>query len=196
MISLRRTFVREMFKNGGILRNTQLTDMDFDRIIRHSSVEDRAIWILAAETGFRIDDLLRVRQYQITRATSSDHPFLILAERKTGKTRSVPLTPKALDAIATLWRYVVKRHPLAYFFQARRHLSGQKGKLHRATVYRHFSQALKDTKLDGKGYTVHSLRKLYALHAYERTGSLLAVQEDLNHTSLNTPMLYVANLRL
>ena len=178
------------------MRNTQINDMDFDRILRASSREDRAIWILAAETGFRIDDLLRVRQYQITRATSAGEPFLSLAERKTGKTRAVTLSPRALSAIRELWGLVEKRHPLAYFFQARRRLPGQKNKLHRVTVYRHFNRILKETKLDRKGYTVHSLRKLYALHAYERTGSLLAVKEDLNHTSLNTTMLYVANLRL
>ena len=178
------------------MRNTQITELDFDRILRASSLEDRALWILAAETGFRIDDLLRARQYQISRATADENSFLSLAERKTGKMRAVPLSPRALDAIATLWGLVEKRHPLAYFFQSRRHLPGQKNKLHRATVFRHFSRILNETKLAGKGYTVHSLRKLYALHAYERTGSLLAVQADLNHTSLNTTMLYVANLRL
>lgn len=178
------------------MRNTQITEMDFSRILRASSREDRALWTLAVETGYRIDDLLRVRQYQITRATSNDDPFLSLVERKTGKTRAVSLSPRALDAIRVLWGLVEKRHPLAYFFQARRRLPGQKNKLHRVTVYRHFNRLLKETKLDDKGYTVHSLRKLYALHAYERTGSLLAVQADLNHTSLNTTMLYVANLRL
>ena len=178
------------------MRNTQITEMDFSRILRASSREDRALWTLAVETGYRIDDLLRVRQYQISRATSADEPFLSLVERKTGKTRAVPLSPRALDAIRVLWGLVEQRHPLAYFFQARRRLPGQKNKLHRVTVYRHFNRLLQETKLDGKGYTVHSLRKLYALRAYERTGSLLAVKADLNHTSLNTTMLYVANLRL
>lgn len=178
------------------MRNTQISKTDFDRIIRASSPEDRALWILAAETGFRIDDLLRARQYQISRATSGEDPILTLNERKTGKTRGVLLSPKALDAIATLWGLVERRHPLAYFFQSRRRLAKQKNKLHRSTVYRHFNQILHETKLDKEGYTVHSLRKLYARTAYERTGSLLAVQSDLNHASVNVTMLYVSDLKL
>lgn len=177
------------------MRNSQISKTDYERILRASSPEDRALWILAAETGFRIDDLLRARQYQISRATA-EKPFLILAERKTGKTRGVSLSPRALDAIATLWGLIERRHPLAYFFQARRRLLGQKNKLHRTTVYRHFNKLLRETKLDKEGYTVHSLRKLYARTAYERTGSLLAVQRDLNHSSVNVTMLYVSNLRL
>lgn len=178
------------------MRNRQISKMDFDRILRASSPEDRALWILAADTGFRIDDLLRVRQYQISRATSAKEPFLILAERKTGKTRGVFLSPRALDAIATLWGLVERKHPLAYFFQSRRRLPKQKNKLHRTTVYRHFNQLLRETKLDKEGYTVHSLRKLYARTAYEKTGSLLAVMKDLNHSSVNVTMLYVSDLKL
>ncbi len=178
------------------MRNTQISKTDFDRILRLSSAEDRALWVLASETGFRIDDLLRARQYQITRATSDGNSFLTLAERKTGKTRGVRLSPKALDAIATLWGLVERRHPLAYFFQSRRRLAGQKNKLHRSTVYRHFDKLIHEAKLDGKGYTVHSLRKLYARTAYERTGSLLAVMRDLNHSSVHVTMLYVSDLKL
>ena len=178
------------------MRNRQISKMDFDRILRASSPEDRALWVLAAETGFRIDDLLRARQYQISRATSGENSFLTLTERKTGKTRGVRLSPKALDAIATLWGLVERRHPLAYFFQSRRRLPKQKNKLHRSTVYRHFNQLLHETKLDKEGYTVHSLRKLYARTAYERTGSLLAVMRDLNHSSVHVTMLYVSDLQL
>ena len=64
-------------------------------------------------------------------------------------------------------------------------------KLHRSTAYRQFEKAVGKAGLKGKGYTVHSLRKLYAVRLYQSTGSLLKVQEDLNHGKIQTTMFYV-----
>ena len=47
------------------MRNTIIDPSDFDRIIRASDPDERALWILSSETGFRIGDLLRIRQWQV-----------------------------------------------------------------------------------------------------------------------------------
>ena len=44
---------------GNILKNQYIPPRDFDRIMRHVQSDYRPLFILAAETGFRIDDVLK-----------------------------------------------------------------------------------------------------------------------------------------
>lgn len=177
-----------------------------------SSSEDRALWILSAETGFRIDDLLGIRQWQVPsenrltqRFSEENRPELTLIEAKTGNIRSVLLSDRALSALSEIWKNCPKRHPFKFLFQSRL-TSGQpdtsqtttkrKRKLHRSTAHRHFQRAVKKAGLSGNGYTVHSLRKIYARNLYEKTQSVLAVQRDLGHAVTATTLLYVSDLKM
>lgn len=171
-----------------------------DRIYRQlDSLEDRAIFKIAYNTGFRIDDILSIRRYQlIDRAVVRS--VLTIKERKTGHTRSVKLEPGTASILSQLERErstLAGRGALSYYFRSRVSKSTQKRmKQHRSTFYRHFSKAVKKAGLKGLGYTVHSLRKVYARSLYDRTNSLLSVQRDLGHQSLATTMLYVNDLRI
>lgn len=130
---------------------------------------------LLLETGFRIDDVLRIRKYQLRR------DYITLKERKTGNVRTVPYSGK----------YRVSGGNLSYVFPSRRGRAGDKRKLHRSTFWRHFEKAVKAAGLSGRGYTVHSLRKCYAVELYKRTGDVLRVQKDLGHKNLSTTCLYL-----
>ena len=178
------------------MRNRYIQPDHLDRIMRKADPDDRIIYILAIETGFRIDDILTMRQHHATTAISTG--ALTLKEAKTGKRRSVQLSSEALRAILRQFQYNTPfKHPLRFFFPSKTTRRGQKRrKLHRSTVQRHFAQAVKRAGLAGRGYTVHSLRKVYARRLYDRTRSALAVMRDLNHDNLATTMLYLADLTM
>lgn len=185
---------------GDPTKNRLIPTTDLDRILRASSADERALWILSCETGFRIGDLLTLRQWQ----AHPERDELRLKEDKTNNVRGVRLTDRAKEALSWALKLCPERHPLKYLFPARlrsgeadrRRERGGKRHLHRSTVHRHFAAAVKRAGLSGKGYTVHSLRKVYAHRRYEETSSLLEVQRDLGHANISTTMLYVTELTL
>ncbi len=186
-------------------RNSIINPSDFDRIIRASDRDEQALWILSSETGFRIGDLLKIRQWQVPKSGSNNPDSnLVLTEAKTGKKRSVKLTARAVMAMRWALNNCPERHPLKYLFPARLRSGAValqserrgKGHLHRSTAHRHFTAAVKRAGLSGKGYTVHSLRKIYAARIYAETGSALEVQRDLGHANLSTTLLYLTDLKL
>lgn len=162
---------------------------DMDRIRRRLSKEDCALVDILRLTGFRVDDLLCSVEFQWSGKTS-----VTLLEAKTGNIRTVQISPELREAIE---RYKSARRPrwkpnmLTYFVQARRFRKDDAHKRHRTTLYRHFAEAVKRAGLAGKGYTIHSLRKCYAVDLYNASGSLLAVQKDLGHSNIATTCLYV-----
>lgn len=178
------------------MRNRYIPPDHLDRIMRKADTDDRIIYTLCIETGFRLDDILSIRQHQATSAISTG--VLTLKEQKTRKTRNVILSSEALRAILRqLHDNTPVKHPLKYLFASRTARNGQKRqKLHRSTVQRHFTWAVRLAGLSGRGYTVHSLRKVYAHRLYDRTGSALAVMRDLNHDNIGTTMLYLADLTM
>ena len=153
--------------------------------------EDRAIVDVLTGTGYRVDDLLYSRVWQWRGDT------VTLRERKTGNTRTVPVTAPVRAALAVINRAALRpgqaeRPRLAYLIGSTRQRAPVRcrRKRHRTTIFRHFARAVREAGYAGCGYTVHSLRKVYAHSLYERTGSLLAVQRDLGHKSLSTTLLY------
>lgn len=141
---------------------------------------------LLRETGYRVDDVLRS-----TVGEWRGKDSVTLYEYKTKKRRTVELTEPARSAVRRLLSYRYDLRDDDPLCPARRPVVGGRPWLHRSTVYRAFVRASERAGLDDRGYTVHSLRKCYARSAYERTGSLLAVQRDLGHKSLETTLWYV-----
>ena len=156
-------------------KNKYIPPDDLLKIRSKLSQEDKQIFDLLVETGYRVDDVLRVRNYQLRKNE------LKLRERKTGNLRTVPIKGD----------YKVSGGNLEYVFKSRRNRAGDKRKLHRTTFWRHFEAAVKATGLTGKGYTVHILRKVYAVELYKRTGDVLRVQKDLGHKNIATTCLYL-----
>lgn len=108
-----------------------------------------------------------------------------LQERKTGKRRCVPISAELAAKIRT---YAGNRHRFSFLFPALRRYGAKK--MHRTTYWRHFMAAVRAAECGGRGYTPHSLRKVYAVRLFEKCGNLMQVQADLNHTHLSTTMLY------
>lgn len=140
---------------------------------------------LLRATGYRVDDVL----HTTIRDWSGDS--VTLREAKTGNVRTVQLSPAALVAVHRLTAHRLMSSEDAPMFHGERLREGDSPFLHRSTVWRRFTAAVKSAGLDGRGYTIHSLRKMYAVEQYDRTQSLLAVQRDLGHKRVDTTLWYV-----
>ena len=154
-------------------------------ILRSLGYVDRIITLLLIETGFRLDDVMHLRLWQLTADTLS------VRERKTGHVRSVVVPSVLADKLRV---YAAGRHRLAYAFPCLRRAG--KNKMHRTTYWRHFVAACERHGWGDCGYTPHSLRKLYAVRKLAETRSLKAVQDDLGHTSPAVTALYALSDRL
>lgn len=146
---------------------------------------DRIITEVLLATGFRLDDIMHLRTWELRRET------LTIRERKTGHVRSVRIPEEVRERLAVHLR---KRNPFRYAFPALR--SGGKAKMHRTTYWRHFMAAVKACGLRDEGYSPHSLRKVYAVRRFAETGSLSKVQADLGHTKPEVTMIYAFSDRL
>lgn len=167
-------------------RNAWIPDEDLERILDKLGAEDRCIIVLALQTGYRIDDLLRMRWGSIT------EPAITLQEAKTGKTRSHALTDQTRQILRDLRRLTANRQGADIFVTpTRRGRAGDNPTLSRWSIWRAFKRAVRDAGYQGRGYTVHSLRKCYAWHLYRSTLSVTAVQKDLNHDRPDTTFVYL-----
>lgn len=68
---------------------------------------------------------------------------------------------------------------------------GRRPSIHRATVWRHVEKAIRAAGLTGYGYTVHSLRRVYAVDVLRHTGSIAAAQAALGHDRIGTTLIYL-----
>lgn len=155
-------------------------------IRRHLDPRMAALCDLLRATGYRVDDVLHT-----TVGQWRDRDTVTLYEFKTGNRRTVRLSDQARAAVRQLIDYQGDPADDDPLCPARRISDVGRPWLHRTTVYRQFVRAAILAGYKGHGYTVHSLRKMYARDAYQRTGSLLAVQTDLGHKNLTTTMWYV-----
>ena len=157
-------------------------------MIRACRPEDAAIIRLLLLTGYRVDDIARSRLADWTGEA------VTIRERKTGKVRSVRITDEVRSTVREIAGYTAPRAGGGWLLPARRaRRDGLRGHLSRCTIWRIMRRALTSARLDGYGYTIHSLRRCYAADLFRRTGSLEAVRADLGHDRTSTTVLYLAD---
>lgn len=167
------------------MKSRWIPDDDLNLILSKLDSKDRWLVRLLRLTGFRIDDVLHTRWWQW------NGELIELEERKTGNIRRVTISPE-IRRVVDLYRGCISGiHPLRYFVPGRRGRPGDRKKVHRTTVWRHFQAAVKNAGLSGRGYTLHSLRKCYAVDKLRETGSYERVQADLGHKYLSTTLIYL-----
>lgn len=147
--------------------------------------EDRAIAQLAKLTGYRIDDIIRSRRGEW------DGRRIKLKEAKTGKKREVHNSAEIRKALADLDRCAASRRHAGAMCPGRRQRRGDSPFLARSTIWRAWRRACAAAGLAGRGYTVHSLRRVYAVGVWQRTRSIEAVQRDLGHDKPSTTWIYL-----
>ena len=108
---------------------------------------------------------------------ASEQKRFDIARRKDGKDAERFISDRAKEAIKQQLATCGAVGSLRYLFPTRTNRSEQKRrKLHRSTAHRHFAEAVKKAGFSNCGYTVHSLRKIYARIYIKRLDLALAAQ--------------------
>lgn len=176
-------------KSGCLARhNRWIPSREYDTIRRKLPREYQGFVELLRRTGFRVDDALHSRWADWRRG-----PVAVLRESKTGNLRGVWVTEEIKAALKLLPGY--DRAPDdAYILSGARGRPGDAPRRHRSTVYRTWIRAVRAAGMEGRGYTIHSLRKMYARDRYNALGGDLgAVQRDLGHKNIATTILYLSD---
>lgn len=159
-------------------------------IMKHLPRKDQIITEVLFHTGFRLDDVMYMRRWQL------DRKYAKAVEAKTGKRRAVEIPRKLQEVLHDYFINQNIRSQFAYCWKAYLRKGNSRKKQHRTTYWRHFDRAVRAAGFAGRDYSPHSLRKCYAVNLYRQTGSLVTVQKDMNHSSLATTMLYALSDKL
>lgn len=165
------------------MRTRWIPEDHYNLILSRLVARDRWLVRLLRATGYRVDDVLH------TRCWMWGGEYIELKERKTANIRRVTITPE-IRRIVEQYKACAgleTGHALSAFVPSKR----VKGKIHRTTIWRHFEKAVEECGLSGLGYSLHSLRKCYAIDKFREYGSYERVQADLGHKYLSTTLIYL-----
>lgn len=171
-------------------KNKFIPNPDLAKIRQHLEPADYFLCEILRATGLRVDDLLESVNLNWKFAELG---LIVICEKKTDKIREIEASEELLDLIRKFrTAYGVPESYIAwdmmYFVPSWKKYDTH---LNRSTLFRHFQKACRRSNLGDKGYTIHSLRKCYAVSLYHASKSILAVQRALNHDHMETTMIYL-----
>lgn len=160
------------------LRTTSVNLTAWAILRRLLTVPNSLVIETSLETGLRVSDVLALRSADLTKGQR-----FTVSESKTGKRRRVYIGKKLylrlMEQRGKTWVFPNSRDP-------RRHRTRQ-------AVWADVKRAARALRLDGN-VAPHSARKSYACAEYARTHDLAAVQKKLNHSHLETTVLYLLEI--
>lgn len=155
------------------MRSQWIPKSEMQYILASLQPQNRLACEISLFTGFRINDVLALKTADVKKGRFT------IREEKTGKRKTVRLPKELQDrAIAFSGQH--------YVFENR--LNGLDHRTRQAVF--------KDLRKSAKNFGIkdhispHSLRKIYAVEEFEKSGNLKRVQKLLNHTSEAVTMLY------
>lgn len=137
---------------------------------------NRLVCQVSAATGLRVGDVLSLRTEQLRKGQR-----ITVREHKTGKSRRVYIR-------RDLWSELMSQAGQEWVFESPRDPEKHRT---RQAVWADIKRAAKAFRLP-QNVAPHSLRKVYAVEEWERTGDLGKVGKALNHSPWHpeTTMLY------
>ena len=153
------------------MKTAYLLDREVGHVLAALTPSNRLVCRVCLHTGLRVGDVLALRTQQLA-------PRFWVTERKTHKRRQVGLPADLLADIRAqagdVWAF-----------------PGRKPGSHktRQAVWADVKRAAKAFRLP-QNVAPHSLRKVYAVDLLERYGDIGRVQRALNHSSIETTLIY------
>lgn len=135
--------------------------------------QDKLIFDICFETGFRISDVLKIKKRDIGETIK-------LRESKTKKYKEVKISENLYNRLKPY-----SGNSDIFIFKSPR--SPDKH-LHRTTYHRHIKNACRGSSVD---CSAHSTRKLYAWNIFKETRNIFDVQRALNHKYITTTAAYL-----
>ena len=145
---------------------------EVEHILAALTPQNRLACEISLSTGLRIGDVLRLK-------TGSLAKRMTVQEEKTGKNRRITLTE---DQLSRLFRWAGKLYAFPHRTDGRKHRTRQ-------AVYKDLRR-VRDLMRLKVNLSPHSMRKIFAVGEYHRTGDLKRVQKLLNHSSEAVTMIY------
>lgn len=134
---------------------------------------NRLVCMVALETGLRVGDIVSLKTADLYKKS------FVLIEQKTNKKRTIRLREGLRNEL-------IKQAGTVYVFE---HRTDPKKHRTRQAVYNDIKRAGKLFRIK-QNISPHSLRKIYAVDLYHKTGSLDKVMQALNHNNDAVTMIY------
>jgi len=152
-------------------------DMEYEAGLR-----DKAIFELMYSSGLRLSDVAGLCVEDV----DFKNRIMLIRRGKGGKDRFVAFS---IVAERFLKMYLGKR-----IYEQGPLFAGEKGHLHKHTIYNRFMKWAKETGVYRKGISTHSIRHSTATHLLNHGADLRYVQELLGHESIQTTVGYTHQL--
>lgn len=151
---------------------------EVEHLLAALTPENRLACEISEYTGLRINDVLNLKPEQVRKQRFT------VREEKTGKTKKIRLSNELVSrCLACSGQH--------FIFENR--LNGRKHRTRQA-VFKDLRRVAEAFRVK-EHITPHSLRKIYAVEEYAKSGNLKRVQKLLNHSSEAVTILYaMANL--
>ncbi len=150
--------------------------------------ESRLLLALGFYTGLRISDILKLQWADL------ESGVLMLAEKKTGKTRRIDLNPKLQKIIASTRALVKPTHSNTYIFVGKRGTDKTKP-LTVVGANNRIRHVFERFDIAAQNPSSHTLRKTFALRVYEANqrseDALILLSEIFNHSSIAVTRKYI-----
>ena len=154
------------------MRSKRCSEEEFSLILDSIEGQDNRLAVMvAAETGLRIDDVLSLPSSVVDES-------VLITEKKRGVQRIIALSPELRQEFrqrgcVSLWLF-----------------SGRfTGHRHRSTVFKAMKKACDRCHI--RGFSPHSLRKLYARRRFEECNDIESVRAALGHKYASTTAIYL-----
>lgn len=156
---------------------------DFIRIISRIPEKYKVALLFSLETGLRVSDVLTLTYAEAL--WGQPH-----TEHKTGKMVVLSCPAYLREVLLSWFARDTDFNDKSLVFESDRKPGVP---VHRSTLYRHLREAAKKA---GRHISPHTARKIFAVEAFRRSGSLAKVKEALRHDREDTTALYAFSDRL
>lgn len=161
-----------------------------DYFLSKGQYRNHMLFVMGINVGLRISDLLNLKFSHIIDVNGEYRDWIVLTEKKTGKTRKFALSNVSKNAIELYIKQFpdVTRDTYLFRSESNNNTENVNNHMSRRGVQYFINKAFDELKLPQRHGT-HILRKTFAYHAlmkgdaFERARSLEKLQRLLNHSS-------------
>lgn len=180
-----------MSKKGSITTADYLPFSDYQKLVQTLINEGQYWWsaycILSFCTGLRVSDIRRIRWNDLLNKRN-----ITITEKKTGKTRLIPLGANASDHLSKLYEKMGSPKVTTL-------VVGSAKDKRKAVSSQYINRILKTWPekygLDIGNFSTHTFRKTFGRYVYEKSGrteeSLLYLNRIFKHSNIETTMVYL-----
>ena len=148
-----------------------------EKILAHQSQRDLVLFTLGINSGLRISDILALNVGDVRMKT-----YIQLVEKKTGKTKKIPINAKLKPMFDT---FTSKRDYDEPLF-----LTAFNNRLNRIAAYTIIKDACASAGIEAHIGT-HTMRKTFGYHHYKKFRDLALLQKIFNHSNPQVTLRYI-----